>query len=224
MDIRVKISVIFFIVIFLSGCAKKVEVKPTADTGAKLQKEIMRLNTPQEQGSLWVEGRAVGYYADIKARRVGDIITVKIVESSRAKKDASTRLDRDSEISGSLAGQDMISVLKEAKAGVKFKKDFNGRGSTSRSDSLTATVTAFVTEVFPNGNMKIEGTREIKLNNETQYIHLSGIIRPDDILTDNTVLSSNIADTMIEYSGKGLLSEKQHNGWMARMLDYIWPF
>lgn len=213
-------------IIFLClGCAARMnEVKEVENTSARIRQEVIRLNTPKEEGSLWVEGRSIGYFADIKARRVGDIVTIRIVENARAKKSANTKLGRESEIAGKFAGHDFTSLLKESKVGIDFSKGFEGGGQTSRSGNLEATITAFVTEVLPNGNMRIEGHKEVKVNNENQYMSVKGIVRPEDISTNNQVLSTSIADAKIEYSGKGLLSEKQWNGWISRMLDYIWPF
>ena len=81
-----------------------------------------------------------------------------------------------------------------------------------------------VREVFPNGNLYIEGKKEIIINNERQYIILSGVIRPEDIQTDNSITSDLIADARIEYSGRGVLADKQRPGWAGRILDYVWPF
>ena len=101
---------------------------------------------------------------------------------------------------------------------------FNGSGSTTRDESMTAAITARVIEVRPNGNLLIKGTREVKVNNETQFIILSGLIRPVDISPDNTVLSSYIGNAKIEYIGTGSLSDKQRPGWLARAVDFVWPF
>ncbi|HDG98416.1 MAG TPA: flagellar basal body L-ring protein FlgH, partial [Desulfobacterales bacterium] len=105
-----------------------------------------------------------------------------------------------------------------------MSNSFDGSGSTSRDETMTASITARVVEVLPNGNLYIRGTRQIKVNNEVQYITLSGLIRPYDISPDNTVLSSYIADAKIEYTGKGAVSDKQRPGWLMRLLDYVWPF
>ena len=79
-------------------------------------------------------------------------------------------------------------------------------------------------QVRPNGNLFIKGTREIKVNSETQYIILSGLIRPEDISPGNTILSSYIGNAKIEYSGDGSISDKQKPGWLTRIVDFIWPF
>ncbi len=105
-----------------------------------------------------------------------------------------------------------------------MKNNYEGKGSSDRSGSITATIGARVTEVLPNGNIVIFGSREMKVNNEVQTIHVSGMIRPEDIGSDNRVKSTYLADANISYSGKGVLADKQRPGWGARVLDYAWPF
>ena len=105
-----------------------------------------------------------------------------------------------------------------------FSNSFSGTGATSRGDRMTASITARVIDVKPNGNLLIEGSREIRVNAETQIIILSGLIRPTDISPDNTILSSYIGDARIEYVGTGALSDKQRPGWLSRAADFVWPF
>jgi flagellar L-ring protein precursor FlgH len=105
-----------------------------------------------------------------------------------------------------------------------MKNSFDGSGETSRNETMTASITARVMEVTPNGNLFIKGTRQVKVNNENQIITLTGLIRPVDVSPDNTVLSSYIADAKIEYTGSGPVSDKQRPGWLLRAIDFVWPF
>jgi flagellar L-ring protein precursor FlgH len=102
--------------------------------------------------------------------------------------------------------------------------DFKGDGTTSRSGDLTAFITCRVTEVLPNGNLRIVGTREILVNHENQVIVLSGVIRPRDINDQNIIASRFIADAKIAYSGSGVIDDRQRPGWMANFLETVWPF
>ena len=102
--------------------------------------------------------------------------------------------------------------------------DFEGTGETNRDDTLVATISARVIDKTMDGNLVIRGYREIRVNNETQFIILSGIVRPRDVTANNTIQSSKIAEARIEYSGTGIISEKQQPGWFARGLDVVWPF
>ena len=105
-----------------------------------------------------------------------------------------------------------------------LKNSFGGSGETSRDETMTASITARVVNVMPDGNLFIRGSREVKVNSESQFIILSGLIRPSDISPDNTILSSYIADAKIAYTGKGPVSDKQKPGWLLRLVDHVWPF
>ena len=105
-----------------------------------------------------------------------------------------------------------------------IENEFKGDGSNSRDGKLDAYITARVIQVLSNGNLRILGRQEIKVNTETQHITVSGIVRPEDINTNNEVLSTYVADARIEYSGQGSIADKQKPGWLMRALDHVWPF
>jgi flagellar L-ring protein precursor FlgH len=172
-------------------------------------------------------------FATSKAKSVGDIITIEIVESSSASNTASTNTGRTSSISGSVSN--FLGLEKKYQADHPFlnpfgkvdatlANSFDGKGTTARTGALTAYMSARVREVLPNGNLCIVGTREVTVNNERQIISLSGIVRPKDISPRNVVLSTYLSDAVIAYSGAGVLNDKQRPGWMARVLDNVWPF
>jgi flagellar L-ring protein FlgH len=187
---------------------------------------------PRSDGSLFVgESRRSLLFVDRKAHLVQDVVTIRIVEAASASGEATTETERDSSISGSLEAifglektlqNNGINPASVVKGGLT--NNFDGSGTTSRKNSLLATITAVVREVFPNGNLYIEGKKEVIINNERQYIVLSGVIRPEDIGPDNSIRSDLIADARIEYSGRGILAEKQRPGWLGRVLDVVWPF
>ena len=190
--------------------------------------------TPSPEGSLWQDnGAFASLFANAKARRVGDILTVKIVESSKAANNATTTTGRESSIA---AGIDNFFNLESkfpatrpgfnpfAKVKGSMSSDFKGNGTTERSGDLTAQMTARVTEVLPNGNLRIMGAREITVNHERQMIVLTGLVRSRDVSAENEVLSTYIADAQIAYSGSGVVMERQQPGWLGRVFDVIWPF
>ena len=186
-------------------------------------------------GSLWTASLHRGLFNDLRARHVGDLVTINIVETSKATKKATTKTGRESSINAGISNL-LGYEAKLSKIGVpgqfsnetmlkaSMENDFDGSGETTRDESMTASITARVVEVTPSGNLVIKGAREIKVNNENQVITLMGIIRPEDISPDNTVLSSYIADARIAYSGRGPVSDKQKPGWLSRVIDYAWPF
>ena len=187
--------------------------------------------------SLWNDTYNHGFlFIDHKARVVGDVITILIVETSSASKSASTKTSRDSSAEGginSLFGMPSNYGMKDfMKLGQPFspnfnggmKSSFNGSGNTSRSDKISATLSAEVIEVLPNGNLKVLGHREIKVNEENQIITVSGVIRPADIDDNNAVKSTLLAEAQIKYYGDGIIARKQDDGWLSKFLDYVWPF
>ena len=155
------------------------------------------------------------------------------MESSKATNKATTNTGRNSSIS---AGIDSFFGLEQnfpssggffspfGKVKADFGSSFKGDGATSRSGDLTAYITARVTEVLPNGNLYIMGSREVTVNNERQFITLSGLIRTRDISQGNVILSTYISDARIAYSGSGIIDDRQRPGWMTKILNTIWPF
>ncbi len=196
--------------------------------------EIERPVEPKSEGAIFGPGNSLDLYADNRARKIGDIVLVRIVETSAGTKEANTKTERSSTVSGGIASlfgfetwladknQRYTPSLTSLQAGLT--NDFEGKGKTNRKSNVTATISARVIDVTSDGNLSIRGYQEVKVNNETQHIILSGIIRPSDVSQDNSVLSSHVADARIEYSGKGALADKQQPGWLARGLDAIWPF
>lgn len=181
----------------------------------------------ENDGSLWSEDRPQSFlFSDFKAGRVGDVVTVRIVESSKGNKNASTKTEKDSSLSTSISAFFGMpsDKLSQASVGAETSEKHDGAGSTSRSSELTAVITARVIDVMPNGNFVIDGRREVIVNNETQLLYVTGIVRPEDIGPNNTVLSSYIADAKITYTGSGVVSDKQRVGWFVRLLDKVWPF
>ncbi|MEZ4598776.1 MAG: flagellar basal body L-ring protein FlgH [Syntrophotaleaceae bacterium] len=190
------------------------------------------VETPQSPGSLWTTSRG-SLFGDVKATQVGDILTVAIFEKASASREATTSTGRSSSMD---AGIDNFFGLENNLAklsssidpsklvGTSYENDFNGSGSTSRREDLVATLTTRVVEVYPNGNLRIEGGKTVTVNNEDQIIVLTGIVRPNDISPQNIVNSKNVLDAKIAYTGKGVISDKQKPGWMVRILDNVWPF
>jgi flagellar L-ring protein precursor FlgH len=197
-----------------------------------------------QENSLWQASNGLsGLFLDTKARNIGDIVTIEIAESSKATNKANTETGRDSSLSAGIdslfgienwwqdkalraLGTNMPKVNPFGAASVKgsMTSDFKGDGTTSRSGDLTAFITCRVTEVLPNGNLRIVGTREILVNHENQVIVLSGVIRPRDINDQNIIASRFIGDAKIAYSGSGIIDDRQRPGWFANILEVVWPF
>lgn len=180
--------------------------------------------TPIQPTSLWIDDSPyTASYGDRRARQVGDLVTVLVVESSEASREASTGVSRDTSVSAntsSFLGSGMLNP--DVNAGVA--NSFKGSGSTRTREALRTRVSARVVEVLEDGNLVIEGRRQVKVNHDTQYLFVRGIARPQDISSENTITSVALADAQILYDGKGLLANQQRPGWMYRILDVVLPF
>ncbi len=208
------------------GCAA-LEKSPQVET------ETHILSEPQAAalGSLWDEDNGRAYmFEDRRAGRVGDIVVVQIVEQHRGSKKANTKQNREASYSASMSGglfglNQILTTLAEVfDAEASTENDFEGEGSTSREDTLTGTIAATVVEVFPNGDLRIEGKREVTVNSEKQTMTIKGIVRRIDLDTQNTVLSTAVANAEISYTGLGVVDEVQRPGWLMRIWNWVTPF
>ena len=218
--------------ILVAGCLSGCQ----SSSPAKEKLEVPPLPPPKTMGSLWQEENGRAYlYEDLRAMRVGDIITIKIAEKHKGSKSADTSAERDSTITNSLTGGAVgylgipgFRLGAEATRGLGIdasaKNKFNGKGATNREDTLTGTISAIVTQVMPNGDLRVEGRREVTVNSERQIMIIGGVVRRVDVDTKNTVQSTAIADAKIEYSGLGVVDDVQRPGWLVRILDWIYPF
>lgn len=190
-------------------------------------------------GSLYSAAESPDLYADNRARRVGDIILIKVVETSKSKSKADTTADRQTDNSLGVAAafnRDTMGLFPGAggtlsgKIGVdpmlstRSTSSLSASGETKRENYVTATIGARVLNVLPGGVLQVQGAREVRVNEETQYMVVSGLVRAQDVASDNSVESTQLADSRVEYYGKGVLADKQKQGWLTRLLDNIWPF
>ncbi len=199
--------------------------------------------TPQDPyanpGSLYAESDVDPLFADSRARRIGDIVVVNIMESSQATNTANTDADKESNNDygiTALFGRSSVNMLPlvgglNAPVGPgtavfqsTSNSDYSGTGSTSRGNTVTASIASRVIKVLPGGILQLEGVRQTRVNNETQYMVISGTIRARDIAADNTIMSTQMADANIQYYGQGVLADKQKPGWFTRFMDNLWPF
>ena len=190
---------------------------------------------PPPNGSLWHPELAANYpFLDVRAHFPGDLLTVVVSEQSQGKKDATTETTGESSISASV--EDFFGI---PAAAVKFlpngfnpqsvvkaetKRSSKGDGTTKREGALTANITVRVVALDPNGNLYVRGDKIVSVNRENQHIVLSGSVRPEDIASDNSVLSSRLADARIDYYGSGVVGDKQNVPLTHRLFDWVWPF
>ena len=155
--------------------------------------------------------------ADNRAYRIGDALTVVVVENSSATSSADTSTAKN----GSVAGAATLTNNQDRRFGVDLSEDFGGRGKIQRSGKLLATMTVNVVGHTENGDLLISGSQLIELNEEKQQMQIDGRVRPVDIADNNVILSSRIADAKISYIGDGILGEKQRPGILTRFLSWL---
>jgi flagellar L-ring protein precursor FlgH len=207
------------------GCAG-VPKPPQVETESHI------LSEPRAEtfGSLWEDNGRAFMFEDLRARRVGDIVVVQIVEQHRGSKKANTTANREANLNAGVSGG-LFGINTSAQKFAQYfnvdaetSNDFEGEGSTSREDSLTGTIAAKVVEVFPNGDLRIQGKRQVKVNSETQTMTIKGIVRRIDLDTQNAVLSSAVANAEITYTGLGVVDDVQTPGWATRIFNWLTPF
>jgi flagellar L-ring protein precursor FlgH len=190
---------------------------------------LLATASPAAGQSLYREGApGAALFADLKARGVNDIVTVLIVEQSSTSRTANTTTSTDSSRAAGInefpgfGRQSATSALREnSKFDIAGKSAHQGKGSIDRTDKVSGQIAARVVKVLDNGNLVIEGRRAVLVNQETQLITISGVVRPQDISGANTVLSSQVADAEVQLVGKGVLDEAQNPGILFRLLDWI---
>ncbi|MGB4598898.1 MAG: flagellar basal body L-ring protein FlgH [Trichlorobacter sp.] len=214
--------------VLLAGCV----VQQTEVASPTFDQQLKPPSTNYSNGSIW-QAASISLTEDGKARRLGDIVTIVITENASASKQATTATGRSSAINAGipnmlgLEGSKIItsnfadlSKLINASA----SSNFDGSGSTTRKESLSATITAKVVDVLSNSNLRVEGRRNVKVNNEDQIVTVKGVIRQRDITAENTINSIFVADAQITYSGEGIISDRQKPGWLMNVIDKLWPF
>lgn len=216
-------------VVLLTGCMATNE-KPIADDPyyAPIYPEQPSVNIVKT-GSLFNVHQLESLYADVKARRVGDIIEVVLSENTTAKKKANSNTKKENSatltpITG-LNGANVTIGGNSLAFGLDQDSEFKGTGTSDQSNSLSGSISVSVVQVLGNGNLIVRGEKWMTINNGDEFIRLNGIIRPQDISAENQVNSIKVANARIQYSGTGAFADSQKAGWLARFFNSSWwPF
>jgi flagellar L-ring protein precursor FlgH len=218
--------------LLLVGCQNG---NPVRDAAYAPIRPVLPPPAPSGNGAIYQAGYEYAWFEDRRARRVGDLLTVNLVESTQANKSAKTTTAKSSSNSitnPTLFGQAMqfnvpgfvpIANNKDVNLGfdLSASNEFSGDGSASQSNALSGSITVSVIEVLPNRNLYVRGEKRIGINQGTEYIRLSGIVRPSDISPANTVASTRIADPTITYKGEGALADANSMGWLSRFFNSV---
>ena len=215
------IYIIFFV--SLSGCSTYVEevnnqqFKPLRPSFEEFER------AEPSNGSIYSTSSSGLFSSDRRAKKVGDILSVTLSETFSSNK-AVTNSSAKADNIGAEVGPTGILKNFRLSGSVAKTNSFAGSMATNQSNSLSGTLSATIVRVFPNGNLEIKGQKKLRITEGTEYIRLSGIIRPEDISTTNTVSSAKIAEAQIEYVGAGILDSATKPGWGSKIFRAISPF
>ena len=179
---------------------------------------------PPADGSIYHDAQNMELFADPRAHRTGDILTIVLQENTQAVKKSTTstsKTDKDTIGAPSLLGK----TFNRAGVGINSARSFDGGGSSSQSNQLTGNITVTVVQRLANGNLLVRGEKLLTINQGQELIRIAGIVRPQDIGQDNTVPSTRVADARISYTGRGSLADANTQGWLTRFFNSKWmPF
>jgi flagellar L-ring protein FlgH len=209
----------------LSGCQTPKPAKEDDEQLSWAQEPV----PPASNGAIYQVGRDVALFENPIARHVGDIVTIVLNESTAAKKSATTTTAKTT--SDTLPGMNVfgspvtIHGTPVLSGNINDASKFNGEGDSAQSNSLTGYITATVVRVLPNGNLLIKGEKQIWINQGSEYVRVSGVIRPIDLAPDNSIPSLKVGAARISYGGKGALADSNAPGWLSRFFNSPWtPF
>lgn len=179
----------------------------------------------QSSGGIYMAGYDNRLFEDHTARRVGDILTVNLLERTNSIKRAQNRDIKSDNISASLPtlfGLGALLLGGDMKTKMLSEKEFEGQGDVLQNNQLSGLISVTVVELLPNGNLKIRGEKRVTLNQGDEFIRLSGIVRPIDIKPTNIIDSEKIADATFMYTGEGSMNDANTHGWLSRVFNSPW--
>jgi flagellar L-ring protein precursor FlgH len=215
------------ITLLLTGCVQK-QVKPNNPEYAPVRPQGLVQSTPVN-GSIYNSATSINLYGDGRAHRIGDILTISLQESTSSQKSAKTELDKSSSLTlaqPTLLGKTVDINGRPLSASINGPTtEFDGEGKSDMSNNLTGNITVTVHDVLPSGVLLVKGEKWLTLNQGDEYIRISGMVRPQDIGSDNTVMSTKLADARIAYSGTGVVNDTNVMGWVSKFfISALMPF
>lgn len=232
---RAALPVVVATLASLLGCGGVTHIKPFTPRSRLYtdgQYAVTELKARPSAGSLFSEA-APGFLQDTRAVRTGDIVLINIDEQANATGDAATQLAKSTTKStGVTALLGLVPALKKLSPSLDptnllalmSQSNFSGSGQTSRNGQLSGFVAVRVRKQMPNGDLYVEGTKVVMINNEEYHLYVSGVIRPADVGPDNSVASSRVADAEVEFTGRGDMADSIDRGWLTKLIDWLNPF
>ena len=216
--------IIIVSIFFINGCTTYVEevnnkqFKPLTPSFEEFNRE------EPSNGTIFSTSSAGLFSSDRRAKKVGDILSVTLSETFSSNKAVTNSSGKTDTIGAEVGPTGILRNFAGLGGSASKTNSFSGSMATNQSNSLSGTLSATVVRVFPNGNLEIKGQKKLRITEGTEYIRLSGIIRPQDISTTNSVSSAKIAEAQIEYVGAGILDSATKPGWGSKIFRAISPF
>ena len=227
-------ALLFLLLFLFSGCATYKQDK-IGQEFKSIQPDFTNIEVKKTSAGAVYNGGGGLFASDRRANNVGDIITITLEESLNASNSGSETLSKTDayafDLPEALFGPSSLLGKLFFNGGVKENnlaggttQSFTGSGTAAQANTLTGTMSVTVVRVYPNGNLEVKGERKLSYNSGTEYIRLSGVIRPEDISSSNTVSSTKVADAQLSYTGTGDMNDSVTRGWLGRYFAYISPF
>ena len=228
-------KIFLFILLFLISSCATYEQDKIGQEFKSIQPDFTNVQVKKTSAGAVYNGGGGLFASDRRANNVGDIITITLEESLNASNSGSETLSKTDayafDLPEALFGPSSLLGKLFFNGGVKENnlaggttQSFTGSGTAAQANTLTGTMSVTVVRVYPNGNMEVKGERKLSYNSGTEYIRLSGVIRPEDISSSNTVSSTKVADAQLSYTGTGDMNDSVTRGWLGRYFAYISPF
>jgi flagellar L-ring protein precursor FlgH len=211
----------------LAGCASVAGTPPATVHQPMTARPADPPRAIASTGAIYRPGAGRGLFEDRRAGRIGDTITINLVEKTTAQKNANASASRASSLSGGLSAASNklpLSSLAGLSATAETSSDFSGKGAAAANNAFNGTITVTVIDVLPNGNLLVSGEKMLTINQGNEFIRFSGVINAVNISSTNTVQSTQVADARMEYRGSGVLDESNTMGWLHRFFVAINPF
>lgn len=219
-------SIVVGLLALLSGCAAIQTTPPSAvHQPMSVRPEAMATALPAN-GAIYQTVQARPLFEDRRARRIGDTITINLVERNTAEKSANANATRNGNMSAGIGPINRLplSGLNGLELEADAESDFNGKGAAAANNVFNGTITVTVIDVYPNGNLLVSGEKMVAINQGNEFIRFSGVVNPVYVTGANTVQSTQVADARVEYRANGYLDEVQTMGWMQRFFLTAMPF
>ena len=214
--------------IMAAGCST---VPPTNVHQPMTARPVARSDVQPNNGSIFQVASVRPLFEDRRARYVGDTITVNITENNAASADSKTDVSRTASTTASISALDVypfnrkpLTSLVGMNVDGSSSNTFKGAGDVENNNTFTGTITVTVIDVLPNGNLLVSGEKQVSIGQQQEFIRLSGVVDPNQILANNSIPSSRVADARVEYKASGTISEAQVMGWLARFFLSVLPF